>query len=156
MHCRLVLGYISQHECACDCRYVPSARLAFEYPDEYPAATTDCSGDSNILLHEDWVYAGETATCGAEEGIRGSSHWGEHSQNRFSQARGACSSQDAREQAPQEQTVHEGVSDPCPHCGGSGQEMAGSSGPSAGIADCPHCGDQQIIRDQFEWSRDKG
>ena len=134
---------------------MPSARLAFEYPDEYPAATTDCSGDSNILLHDDWVYAGETATCGAEEGIRSSSHWAEQSQNHFSQARGACSSQDIGEQAPQEEAVHEG-SDPCPHCGGSGQEMAGSSAPSAGVADCPHCGDQQIIRDQFEWSRDKG
>lgn len=141
---------------------MPSARLAFEYPDAYPAATTDCSGDSNILLHEDWVFGGETATCGAEEGFRSSSHWAEQSKHHSSQARGACSSMGAGEQTtqehwtPQEQAVHDVGSDPCPHCGGSGQEMAGSSAPSAGIADCPHCGDQQIIRDQFEWSRDKG
>ena len=55
------------------------------------------------------------------------------------------------------QAAHEeeGKGAACHHCNAVGDEHA-SSTSSSGMGECPHCGDQQIIRDQFEWSRDQG
>ena len=85
----------------CAGRYVPSARLAFEYPDDYPAPTADCAADSNILLHADWSFAGEPATCGADDADR--SMWATQSAAGTKLEEGTCGWQSPHPHEPPSQ-----------------------------------------------------
>ena len=53
-HCSSVRTQFSSDTCRLLSRYIPTARLQYEYPGQYRASDSQsCASDSNLLLHDD-------------------------------------------------------------------------------------------------------